>query len=207
LIEQRKKCEMKLLKLLCLLGACFLLHLPQAWTQNQVDTTLLVEENVIMDSVFQKKQKRLPVPKRALLYSFALPGSGQVYNGNWWKTPFMTGGLGFLIYRIGDTEANYRDFRDAVQKKLRNEPHKFTGKSFDNLNSLRVIRDRFDRQRQLSYVYAVGAYGLIALEAYVDAHLQNYDISEDLSMRLKPVFGPVPQGLGMQAGIGLAFTF
>jgi hypothetical protein len=198
---------MKLLRLLLLLGIGFCCMWPPSSAQNQVDTTLIVEENVILDSVFQKKQKRLPVPKKALLYSFILPSSGQVYNGRWWKAPFMAGGLGFLIYRIGDTEANYRDFRDAVQKKLRKEDHKFTGRSFDNLNSLRVIRDRFDRQRQLSYVYAVGAYGLIALEAYVDAHLQNYDISEDLSMRLKPVLGPVPQGVGMQAGIGLAFTF
>lgn len=159
---------------------------------------------IFMDSVKMARKNRLPVPRKALLYSFILPGSGQVYNGRWWKAPFAVGAIGAMVYLVTDNNQWYRRFQSALELSLQDKTHEFT-KFGLTTNALRVNRDRSDRNRQLSYVGVVAAYGLVAVEAFVDAHLQNFDIDEDLSWRIKPGFLTDPNtGMG---GPGLSIVF
>lgn len=159
---------------------------------------------IFMDSVKMARKNRLPAPKKALLYSFILPGAGQVYNGRWWKAPFALGamgGMGYLVYTNNDL---YQRLKKALELELQDEPHEFSDLNL-GVNGLRSNRDVYDKRRQLSYVGVVAVYGLIAVEAFVDAHLQNFDISEDLSWRIKPTFQTDPHSGMSGPGIGLVF--
>ncbi len=151
----------------------------------------------LKDTTSSPKLRPLPVPKKAWLYSLILPGAGQIYNGHWWKTPFVYGALGYMVNRIAFNQNQYKTFNDAYVLALRNEPNEFPGVA---VSTLRVFRDRFDKRRQLSYIGLVAAYGLQSIEALVDAHLQNFDVDEDLSIRVKPSLG-IPGPGGMAPGI------
>jgi hypothetical protein len=47
------------------------------------------------------------------------------------------------------------------------------------------LRNKYDKNTQTSYIGVVVVYGIVAIEAFVDAHLQNFDISDDLSIKVK----------------------
>jgi hypothetical protein len=159
-------------------------------------------EGAATDTTEMPKLRRHPVPKKAGLYSLILPGAGQVYNGSWWKVPFVYGALGGAIAVAVNNQQNYETFRDAYTLKLKNEPHEFSDTVLDDARRLRVYRDRFNKNRQTWYLLTGVAYGLQAVEALVDAHLQDFDVDEDLSLRLKPSLG-MPGPGGMAPGIGI----
>lgn len=179
----------------------------QLWAQQRDTLPPVPQEKVrmiFMDSVKMARKNRLPVPKKALLYSFILPGSGQVYNGHWWKAPFAVGALGGMGYLVYFNNGYYQRLKKALELELQDQPHEFSNLNL-GANGLRSNRDSYDKNRQLSYVGVVAVYGLIAVEAFVDAHLQNFDISEDLSWRIKPTFQTDPRSGMSGPGIGIVF--
>ncbi len=149
-------------------------------------------------------KKNYPDPMKAGGMSLVIPGSGQVYNGRWWKVPLIYGALGGMVYAIVWNTDQYNRFQTAYQLKLDDQPHEFSGTTFDNPQALRSIRDTYDKNRQLSYVGFVLVYLLNGIEAFVDAHLQNFDISEDLSLRLKPQLGIDALSLQPVWGVGIS---
>jgi hypothetical protein len=165
------------------------------------------QDSIPADSAQQQKSARpLPEPRKAMVRSLIFPGLGQIYNGHWWKTPFVYGAVGGAVYVAVSGSRNYRVFQDAYVAKLEGKPHVFSNTSLDDARRLRIQRDRYDKQRQTWYIYSVAAYGLQAVEALVDAHLQNFDVSEDLGFRIKPTFMAPPSG-GMAPGIGLVWQW
>lgn len=156
------------------------------------------------DSSIAPRRRAAPAPRKAFLYSLILPGAGQVYNGHWWKVPFVYAAVGGAAVVAINSQKNYSLFQEAYFNKVNSLP--LPGgipPAFDDARTLRVIRDRYDRRRQSWYVYTAAAYALQAVEALVDAHLQGFDISEDLSLHLHP--GLIPVGNGSIApGIGIA---
>jgi hypothetical protein len=131
---------------------------------------------------------RLPNPKKAAYWSLAFPGAGQIYNRSWWKVPIVYGAIGGMVYLIDFNTRQYNRLRTALDLKRQDLPHEFSGTNIDSESALLALRDDFDKDRQLSYIFTVVIYGLQAMEAFVDAHLQNFDVDEDLSFRLKPSF-------------------
>lgn len=47
-------------------------------------------------------------------------------------------------------------------------------------------RDKYRRWRDLSFFVMIGVYALSVIDAYVDAELSKFDISDDLTLRLEP---------------------
>lgn len=147
-----------------------------------------------------------PIPRRTLVYSLALPGMGQAYNRRWWKLPFVYGAVGGVVYAIDFNQKTYRRLRDALELKLQDKEHEFSGTTLDNANALRSNRDTYDRYTQLSYMSTILVYGVIAIEAFTDAHLQNFDISDDLSMSIAPSFELDPLQQRPTVGVRIAIT-
>lgn len=156
-------------------------------TEPEVQDSIILEEEAKI-GFFQYNEEGNPVPKKTLTYSLILPGMGQAYNRRWWKLPFVYGAVGGLVYAIDFNQSRYRRLRDALEAELLGEVHEFTDTPIGNANSLRSNRDTYDRYTQLSYMGSILLYGVIAIEAFTDAHLQNFDISDDLSMEIKPSF-------------------
>ncbi len=127
-----------------------------------------------------KEESTWPVPKKALLYAI-IPGGGQLYNRKWWKVPLVYGAIGAGGYWLYQNQIRYRAYRDLLIKEL-DTP----GSTGYNTSTLRNIRDRYDKSTQQAYVYVGILYILQGVEAYVDAHLAHFDVSDDLSWHIKP---------------------
>jgi hypothetical protein len=167
-------------------------------------------------------------PRRALWRAAAVPGWGQVYNRQYYKLPFVYGGLagfGFAIYRTNQSYARYRDaarfaqdpvefarFEPAYVRVVRDaggEPSITRGDDGEiqevgplSGRQLRDQRDTFRRWRDLSVVGTGLFYALTVLDAYVSAHLLTFDVDEDLAVRVRPT-GTLPAPPG---GDGTAAT-
>ena len=155
---------------------------------------------------FLKKPDGFPQPRTSLILSLALPGAGQIYNGKWWKVPLVYGAIGGLGYLINDNTNKYIQLRTAYKRTQAGLIHDFTGTRFDSASVLKSERDKYDKNRQLSYVGIVIVWLINGIEAFTDAHLMNFDVSDDLSLQFKPVF---EESLTQESytGVGLVLRF
>lgn len=167
------------------------------YSQNAPQDSLALErlsDSVVLPDTSTPKQgwfaRDYPNPKKAAIMSLVVPGAGQVYNKGIWyvKVPVIYGALGGMVYLIDFNQSSYRRFRDAYRARLQDQPHEFSNTRLDNERTLRVLRDNYDKNTQLSYVGLVVVYALQSVEAFVDAHLNTFDMSDDLTLQLKPSF-------------------
>ncbi|MEM6772617.1 MAG: DUF5683 domain-containing protein [Bacteroidota bacterium] len=156
-------------------------------------------------------------PRKALLWSI-IPGGGQVQNKKWWKVPIVYGGLLGMVAYADFNQTRYTRFITGLENRclgdgnvviIPNETCIPTEDLFSQNNvsddALIQARNNADRARQTAYIGIFVVYLLQGVEAYTDAHLQNFDISEDLSFRLGPVVQPdgtLAAGLTVPLGSG-----
>jgi hypothetical protein len=150
-------------------------------------------------------------PQKAVILSLVCPGLGQVYNKKYWKLPFIYGAGGTLVYFISFNQLKYVKFRDAYidyksdPKASASGYTKIDGAYYHN-SILATGRDYYRRYRDLS-VFGLGAlYLLNVVDAMVDAHFFNYDISDDLSMHIGPTLVEDPT-LTASLGLGIKLNF
>ncbi len=151
------------------------LHLNSLRAQNS--DTLLLKEDIVIKS-----------PKKATLMSMALPGLGQAYNEKYWKIPVVYAAIGTPLFFALDQQSKFNDFKDAYLKRNDDDPNTVDDKydgvyTDDNLISL---IDFHRANRDLLYVLTGVAYILNIVDAAVDAHLYEFDVSNDLSAIIKP---------------------
>lgn len=120
-------------------------------------------------------------PAKAAFYSAILPGLGQAYNKKYWKIPFVYGALGTGIYYISRNNTKYHQYRDAYKRRLAG----YQDDNFQYLDDTRLIAGQrfYQRNRDISVLVTVGFYILNILDANVDAHLQQFNVSDKLSIR------------------------
>lgn len=145
-------------------------------------------------------------PKKAMILSAVLPGTGQVYNEKPWKVPIIYAGFAANIYFIEYNNRRYQLFLDALAIYDRNPTS--TDRPFPSLNRDGLVRniDYWRRNRDLNYFLFVGIYALNIVDAFVDAHLSAFDVSDDLSFKLEPSFEMLAAG-GSVTGISLKIKF
>ena len=192
------------------IGIALLLLFGAALARGQ-DAPGVVPENLVADSLRAPKKegffkKNYPDPLKAGLMSLVVPGSGQIYNKSWWKVPLVYGALGGMAYLIKYNNEQYHRLEDAYQASLRGEDHEFSGTAIDKPESLRNIRDSFDKNRQLSWVGFIAVYVLNGVEAFVNAHLKNFDIDDSLSFQVRPDVLVIPAGNGLQTTLGIGVS-
>lgn len=131
-------------------------------------------------------------PAKAAFYSGVLPGLGQAYNKKFWKVPIVYAGIGTIGYFIIDNNRKYKLFSEALQIRTDNDPttiDRYEGRYSDQTLQYGVTYYR--RNKHLSVVLIVGMYAINIIDAHVDAHLREFDISDDLSLKLKPQLLPI----------------
>ena len=125
------------------------------------------------------------IPKKAALYSAILPGAGQVYTKKYWKVPVIYGGLITSAYYINESNDLYQLYKSTYLNRL-------DGDFTDNLNysdsDLRTLTEHYRRNREVSALLFTLTYILNIVDASVNAHLFDYDVSEDLSLHIQPVY-------------------
>lgn len=162
--------------------------------KTEIDTTLLQNSFVV------KKHS----PTKAAIYSAVLPGLGQVYNKKYWKVPIVYGTLGTLGYLAYDSNDKYKKYLNGYIAKSDSTSNRITDLPFDK-ETLKYYKDRYKRNRDLFYILMGLAYVLNIVDASVDAHFFDFDVSEDLSIQLDPtVLTTTPiNGVQEQATLGI----
>jgi hypothetical protein len=136
--------------------------------------------NVIIAKDTTKLQEIDPLrPSKAAFYSAILPGLGQAYNKKYWKIPLVYGAIGTSMYFYLDNNKKYHNYRDAYKKRLLGLPDEY-----DYLDDSRLIAAQrfYQRNRDLSLLVTIAFYVLNIVEANVDAHLTQFNVSEKLSL-------------------------
>jgi hypothetical protein len=165
--------------------------------QQQVDSLIvLMEGNRDTTGI-----KRLD-PRKALLYSAVFPGLGQMYNGKYWKLPFVYGGFGVTLFVVKYYQNFYKQYREDLYRYLATGILP-VGRTEDNL---RYVVDRARRERDYYMIITGVWYILQIVDAHVDAHLQEFKWNKDLKISLNP---SVQQNMltGRTTGLTLSFKF
>ena len=133
--------------------------------------------------------------KKATTLACIFPGAGQIYNRSYWKVPFVIGGFASMIYCIDWNNRGYQRFKKAYSLLADYQQHpelypdgptdEFRGRY--SADFIRNLRNNYRRNRDLCIIITGGLYILQIVDAHVDAHLKDYDISDDLSMNLEPL--------------------
>ncbi|MBO5611300.1 MAG: hypothetical protein J5918_01740 [Prevotella sp.] len=140
-----------------------------------------------------------PSPKKALIMSAILPGSGQIYNQKYWKLPIVYGAFVGCAYAIRWNSMMYDDYSRAYRDITDDDPTTDSYNQFLHLgnevteenadryaNMFKRRKDYYRRYRDLSYIVLVGVYALQIVDAYIDASLSEFDISDDLTLNITP---------------------
>lgn len=131
---------------------------------------------------FVKKSKL--DPKRASLLSAVLPGLGQIYNGQLWKVPIIYGGAALFGTWISYNHRQYQIFKNDELRILNFNDSKL--RSTADLTLVQRNRESFRRDRDYAIIISMLFYALNIVDAHVSAHLKEFEVNEDLSMKIDP---------------------
>ncbi len=184
-----------------LLAIIFLIFSCSSLFSQEQDTLVVKDQKSTTPEKLQQREAYNPLsPAKAAFYSAVLPGLGQAYNGSYWKIPLVYGALGAGVYFVIDNNNEYHRYRDAYKRRLAGyEDDEFMGVL--STKSLIEAQKQFRRNKELSILITVGIYVLNIIEANVDAHLSQFNVSEDLSFKPNMEFDEISGS----ANYGLVF--
>lgn len=195
--------------------------------QQHADTariTLQLDSIVYLNEI---KSRWIPNPKKAMWLALVIPGGGQIYNRKYWKLPLVYGGFVGCMYALHWNNTMYRDYSQAYIDIMDTDPNTKSYENFlppgydinTNLSRIQKLfqnkKDYYRRYRDLSIFAFIGVYLLSVVDAYVDAELSSFDISRDLSMKVRPTIINRKDGYGITQtptgnnsyGVQCALTF
>ncbi len=169
----------------------------------------------IGDAVINFDSPEVTKVNRATTLSTIFPGAGQVYNKSYWRVPIIIGGMASTIYTIDWNNRGYQRFRTAYSLKVDYEknPEKYPNGAADEFHGaysstfLKNLKNSYRRNRDMCILLTAGVYLLQIMDAHVDSHLQDFDISDDLSMNLEPYFGYSSVGTQPVYGVNMSVNF
>jgi hypothetical protein len=171
-------------------------------------------ERELTDAELRKVEGRLSRPAQAAMLSAVFPGGGQLYNKSYWKVPIFYAMLSFLGYTVRKNHDEYIEARNNhfyitdqdTSNDVLIDTQRFPGFKAQNFLDR---RDRYRRERDYYIILSVAWYAVGVADAAVDAHLREFDVSDNLSAIIKPKIQPLslPQTSGnIVPGLTLAFT-
>ncbi len=134
--------------------------------------------------IVSKNNKQVHSPHKATMYSAVVPGLGQIYNEKYWKLPIIYGLTGVFIYAFDFNNNQYNKYKNAFAEFDTGKITEFEG--YTDKDIILRLKDNYRRNRDLNVIALAGIYMLNIIDATVDAHLFDYDISEDLSLNIQP---------------------
>ena len=202
-----------------LISSLFILLSVGIWAQDSIVSPVAIDSST--NTSARKKERKEKIveinplaPSTAAFYSAVLPGLGQAYNKRYWKIPIVWAAIGTGTYAYLYNDDLYDRFRDAFKRRRAG----FKDDEFWDLNTtdnviptspnlsndaLQDAQERYQRDRDLALLITIGLYALNIIDANVDAHLKQYNVSEELSMRMQPYLQANP--ITGEPHYGLAF--
>ncbi|MEO5593482.1 MAG: DUF5683 domain-containing protein [Chitinophagaceae bacterium] len=164
-------------------------------------------KKVPLDSSGKKKHS----PHKATMHSLILPGWGQAYNRSYWKIPVVYAALGITGYIFNYNRVQYnkvkyayfyvinRGTADSGKFRLNNitDPALRSFAEAGDSYSLQLYRNEFRKDIDYSVLFFLFFWALNVVDATVDGHLKDFDVSNDLSLKIKPTFNALPNTIGV----------
>lgn len=141
-------------------------------------------------------------PHKATMYSALVPGLGQIYNKKYWKLPVIYGATGILIYAFNFNNDQYNKYKNAYADMDAGKITEFEG--ITDKSVLIRAKDGYKRDRNLNVISLAAVYLLNVVDATVDAHLFDYEITDDLSLNVQPT---LKKSIDYQNTYGLSLQF
>jgi len=138
-------------------------------------STIIAQESVVK------------IPKKAGIYSALLPGAGQMYTKKYWKVPIIYAGLITSAYYIKESHDLYDLYKQTYLNRLNGDRTDEFSTTYTDANLL-TLTEHYRRNREVSALLFTLTYVLNIVDASVSAHLFNYDVHEDISLRLQPIY-------------------
>ncbi len=158
-------------------------------------------------------KKKVHSPQKATLYSAILPGLGQVYNKKYWKVPIVYAAIGIPGYLFFYNKKYYNASRYALSIVVNG---RYTEDSLSKVDpqlrplvkpgfesSILSYRNQFRRDMDYSVLITLLMWGLNVVDATVDGHLKGFDVSDELTLKIRPVLMPGT----MNPGISFVMNF
>lgn len=118
-------------------------------------------------------------PAKAAFYSAVIPGLGQAYNKRYWKIPVVYGALAIPLYYYSINHSSYKRYRRAFKLRQAGKPDEFLNRI--DIQGLENAQQVLRRNRDTSLLLFIGLYALQVLEASIDAHLLQFNISDKIT--------------------------
>ena len=134
--------------------------------------------NKVKKDTLKKKEVEFTMhkkPWKAAVLSAVLPGLGQFYNESYWKIPLIALVGGFLGYNIISNNSSYIDYRDLYIQSQ-------TPGNTNGNQRYKELREKYRDQRDQSLLYFVLFDLITVADAFVDAHLYDFDVSDKIKL-------------------------
>ncbi|MGB0864686.1 MAG: DUF5683 domain-containing protein [Saprospiraceae bacterium] len=171
----------------------------------QQDSAAVQKEKSGFLSLFEEPPGMKPSPKRAFLLSMILPGAGQVYNKKQWyiRAPIAAGLVGGGVYYYIGYRSDYLHYRNEYRNKIAGLPSVYDNNPNATNGRLKELREANRKAMEQALFGSIIIYLLNGIEAFSTAHLINFDVSEDLSLRFEPIFETTNNQPNMGVGLTL----
>lgn len=193
------------MKILYLLISIF--FLSNAYSQVvPAENPVTIKDSTAKKSKADTAKQKVYDPKVAARRSAIIPGWGQAYNKKYWKMPIIYGGLGVSGYIFVNNIKIYKEYKFAYAARVKAEPPTLDSTDYHQLdpiykvlspNSIRSARDEFRRYVDYSALVFLLLWGLNVVDAAVDAHLKNFDVSPDLSLQIRAGYSDMARTNGV----------
>ncbi|MBL7896458.1 MAG: hypothetical protein JNK50_14265 [Bacteroidia bacterium] len=163
------------------------------------------------DTVKVEKKKTVSTYRRARtasIMSAVLPGAGQVYNKKYWKVPIIYAGLGGFGYLFYVNQERFSYYSKNLKAEYDDDASTINETGYSG-TQLQTLKADYRKTRDLGIIGCAVFYALNILDANVDAHLTTFDVSDDLSLQIKPYsnFYSFNNNSGIQNGIAIHLNF
>ena len=180
------------------------------FAQKKTDS-LKISSKKYNSGIFSKTDtSMLYSPRRATYRSAIIPGWGQATNKKYWKIPIVYAALGVTTYIFFHNVKQYNEAKNAYLNSIDNNPANdslipqpyYTIK--DQPERIKTFRNQVRQNVDYSVLFFILFWGLNVVDATVDAHLKTFDVSNDLSLQIRPGYSPLANtnGISLVLNIG-----
>ena len=156
----------------------------------------------LMDLNVNFKADRKPDPGKATIYSILFPCLGQVYNGEYWKIPIYWGAMAGGAYYYKTNRKNYERYKWIFDQA--NSTEEGVEKPPVTAENAKYYRDVFRRYRDYSILATALFYVVQVVDANVFAYMQDFEMDDDISLRVEPTV--ITPEFASAPGLGLGLT-
>ncbi|MBR1794422.1 MAG: hypothetical protein IJ755_03895 [Bacteroidales bacterium] len=156
----------------------------------------------LLDGTINFQTDRYPDPGKSTVYSILFPGLGQIYNGEYWKIPIYWGAIAGGVYFYSTNKRNYERYKWIYDQASSTDPE--VEKPPITAENALYYRDIYRRYRDYSILATALFYVVQIVDANVFAYMQDFEIDDDISLRVEPTV--ISPDYAQAPAMGLGFT-